>query len=112
MFEQHEQTLQNRIAVAKENFQDAKACLEESKKMAGKLNIHEISDDEELPAESSTSAQQITASIQSLSMSLQQLSKEAEAIPVEERTAKRQRVKEPAEITEEMTDGGKPPSFH
>ena len=56
-------------------------------------------------------AQQITASIQSLSMSLQQLSKEAEAIPVEEHTAKRQRIKEPVEDGELMEDG-KPKSFH
>ena len=55
-----------------------KLCLEESKVRphAGKLQVQEISDEEEFPMESETSAQQINASIQSLSTSLHQLSKE------------------------------------
>ena len=108
MFAQHEQALQSRIATAKEHFQDAKECLEQSKTQAGKLGVHEISDEEDLPPESVTSAQQITASIQALSTSLQQLSKEAEAIKIEEHTAKRPRTEGPSSTDASMGDGQKP----
>ena len=108
MFAQHEQALQSRIATAKEHFQDAKECLEQSKTQAGKLGVHEISDEEDLPPETETSAQQITASIQALSTSLQQLSKEAEAIKIEEHTAKRPRTEGPSTTDASMGDGQKP----
>ena len=70
--------------------------------------MHEISDEEELPPESKTSAQQITASIQTLSTSLQQLSKEADAIKIEEHTAKRPRTEGPADADAAMGEGHKP----
>ena len=70
--------------------------------------MHEISDEEELPPESKTSAQQITASIQTLSTSLQQLSKEADAIKIEEHTAKRPRTEGPIVPEAPMEDGSKP----
>ena len=57
MFAQHEQALQERIATAKEDFKDAKDCLEQSKTLAGKLGIQEISDEEDLWPESEGSAQ-------------------------------------------------------
>ena len=96
MFADHEKALQQRIASAKEQFKDAKACLEESKVLAGKLQVQEISDEEDPLPDSETSAQQINASIQSLSTSLEKLSKEADSIKVEEHVAKRLRTEEPA----------------
>jgi flagellar motor protein MotB len=94
MFEQHEVALQNRIATAKEHFQEAKEALDASKTSAGQVT--EISDEEELPGDSETSSMQITASIQTLSDSLKQLSKEAEAIQIEGPAVKRPRIEEVA----------------
>ena len=108
MFAQHEQTLQERIAAAKDQFSEAKEVLEQSKTQAGKLGVEEISDEEDLPTETESSAQQITASIQTLSTSLQQLSKEAEAIKIEEHTAKRPRTEGPTVPEAPMEDGSKP----
>ena len=108
MFAQHEQALQERIAAAKDQFQEAKEVLEQSKTQAGKLGVEEISDEEDLPTETESSAQQITASIQTLSTSLQQLSKEAEAINIEEHTAKRPRTEGPSTADASMGDGQKP----
>ena len=99
IFEQHEKALQERISVAKEQFQEAKQCLDASKVSAG--NVQEISDEEELPGDSCPSAMQITESIQSLSTSLQQLSKEAESIKIEEHAAKRPRVEDTTGTTSE-----------
>ena len=62
MFEQNEQALQMRISSAREQFQEAKECLDASKTAAGQVT--EISDEEELPGDSETSAMQITESIQ------------------------------------------------
>ena len=107
MFAQHEQALQERIAAAKDQFSEAKEVLEQSKTQAGKLGVEEISD-EDLPTETESSAQQITASIQTLSTSLQQLSKEAEAIKIEEHTAKRPRTEGPTVPEAPMEDGSKP----
>ena len=78
LFEQHEQALQLRISAAKDQFQEAKECLDASKTSAGQVT--EISDEEELPGDSENSAMQITESIQTLSNSLMKLSKEAESI--------------------------------
>lgn len=95
MFEEHEQALQARISQARDQFQEAKECLEASKTSAGNV-VTEISDDEDLPAEMevSTSAMQITESMRTLSSSLQKLSKDAEAIQVEGPMAKRPRIEE------------------
>ena len=91
-FASQESALQERIAAARENFKEAKECLDTSKTSAG--SVTEISDDEDLPGESETSAMQICTSIQNLSNSLQQLSKEAEAIHLEAPSAKRPRIEE------------------
>ena len=111
MFADHEKALQQRIAAAKEQFKEAKLCLEESKTHAGKLQVQEISDEEELPMESETSAQQIHASIQSLSTSLHQLSKEADSIKVEEHVSKRLRTDEP-KATDVAMASEAPSHFH
>jgi len=92
MFEQNEQALQMRISSAREQFQEAKECLDASKTAAGQVT--EISDEEELPGDSETSAMQITESIQTLSNSLLKLSKDAESIQVEGPAAKRPRMEE------------------
>lgn len=92
MFEQNEQALQMRISSAREQFQEAKECLDASKTAAGQVT--EISDEEELPGDSETSAMQITESIQALSNSLLKLSKDAESIQVEGPAAKRPRTEE------------------
>lgn len=92
----------------RDQFQEAKEVLEQSKTQAGKLGVEEISDEEDLPTETESSAQQITASIQTLSTSLQQLSKEAEAINIEEHTAKRPRTEGPSTADASMGDGQKP----
>lgn len=98
IFEQHQSALQERISVAKDQFQEAKQCLDASKVSAG--DVQEISDEEELPGDACASAMQITESIQSLSTSLQQLSKEAESIKIEEHSSKRPRVEEAPNKTE------------
>ena len=92
LFEQHEEALQARIAMAKEQFQDAKDCMEASNISVGKVVVQELSDEEDLPGDAGASAMQITESIQSLSTSLQQLSKATEAIQIEEQAAKRPRL--------------------
>ena len=89
LFEQHEQALQMRIAAARDQFQEAKECLDASKTSAGQVT--EISDEEEMIGDSETSAMQITESIQTLSNSLMKLSKDAESIQVEVPSAKRPR---------------------
>ena len=94
MFEQNEAALQTRIASAKEQFQEAKECLDASKTSAGQVTEISASDEEELPGDAESSAMQITTSIQTLSDSLQQLSKEAEAIQIEGPAAKRPRTSE------------------
>lgn len=94
LFEQHEQALQTRISEAKDQFKEAKECLDASKTSAGQVT--DISDDEELPGESQDSAMQITESIQALSNSLLKLSKDAESIQVEGPQAKRPRTDEGA----------------
>ena len=95
--------MKERIATAKEQFQEAKASLDESKNSAGTVTIEEISNEEELPADVAESEMQITESIQSVSNSLQQLSKETESIKVDGPTAKRPRTEETPGNT------GKPP---
>jgi len=95
LFEQHEQALQLRISSAKDQFQEAKECLDASKTSAGQVT--EISDEEELPGDSENSAMQITESIQTLSNSLMKLSKDAESIQVEGPSAKRPRMEEKKE---------------
>ena len=95
LFEQHEQALQLRISAAKDQFQEAKECLDASKTSAGQVT--EISDEEELPGDSENSAMQITESIQTLSNSLMKLSKDAESIQVEGPSAKRPRMEEKKE---------------
>eukprot|EP00435_Cladocopium_sp_Y103_P046661 s1235_g13.t1 len=112
MFERHEQALQERIAQMKEQFQDARECLDASKNVAGHVSgqIQEISDEEDLPADSEQSARQIRASFTSLANSLQQLQKDAESIKVEEHVSnKRARVEEPKKPDEAMPGDG--PSF-
>eukprot|EP00435_Cladocopium_sp_Y103_P004642 s2437_g1.t1 len=87
-FDQHERALLSRIAQAKEQFQEAKECLEESKIAAGTLTekerIQEISDDDGLPGESDQPANQIKEGIRTLTTSLQQLQKDADSIEVEQ----------------------------
>ena len=102
MFEQNEHALQARISAAREQFQEAKECLDASKTSAGQVT--EISDDEKLPDESETSAMQITESIQTLSSSLLRLSKDAESIQVEGPASKRPRTEEGA-----VGEDSKPP---
>ena len=92
LFAQHEEALQARIAMAKEQFQDAKDCMEASNISVGKVVVQELSDEEDLPGDAGDSAMQITESIQSLSTSLQQLSKATESIQIEEKAAKRPRL--------------------
>ena len=92
LFAQHEEALQARIAMAKEQFQDAKDCMEASNISVGKVVVQELSDEEDLPGDAGDSAMQITESIQSLSTSLQQLSKATESIQIEEKVAKRPRL--------------------
>ena len=94
MFEQNESALQARIAAARDQFQEAKECLDASKTSAGQVTEVAASDEEELPGDADSSAMQITTSIQTLSNSLQQLSKDAEAIQVEGPAAKRPRTEE------------------
>ena len=89
MFEQQESALQARIAAARDQFQEAKECLDASKTSAGQVTEVAASDEEELPGDGDSSAMQITTSIQTLSNSLQQLSKEAEAIQIEGPATKR-----------------------
>ena len=91
LFEQHEEALQSRIATAKEQFQEAKECMEASQVSVGKV-VQELSDEEDLPGDAGAGAMQITESIQSLSTSLQQLSKATELIQIEEKAAKRPRL--------------------
>eukprot|EP00435_Cladocopium_sp_Y103_P051572 s299_g16.t1 len=100
-FDQHERNLLARIAQAKEQFQEAKECLEESKIAAGTLTeqekIQEISDDDVPPGDSDLSANQIQEGIQTLTTSLQQLQKDADSIEVEQFASnKRPRVDTPA----------------
>ena len=79
-------------SMAKEQFQDAKDCMEASNISVGKVVVQELSDEEDLPGDAGASAMQITESIQSLSTSLQQLSKATESIQIEEKAAKRPRL--------------------
>lgn len=92
LFEQHEEALQSRIAMAKEQFQEAKECMEASQVSVGQVVVTELSDEENLPGDAGAGAMQITESIQSLSTSLQQLSKATELIQIEEQAAKRPRL--------------------
>jgi len=78
--------------MAKEQFQDAKDCMEASNISVGKVVVQELSDEEDLPGDAGASAMQITESIQSLSTSLQQLSKATESIQIAEKAAKRPRL--------------------
>ena len=94
MFEQNESALQARITAARDQFQEAKECLDASKTSAGQVTEVAASDEEELPGDGDSSAMQITTSIQTLSNSLQQLSKDAEAIQIEGPAAKRPRTEE------------------
>eukprot|EP00435_Cladocopium_sp_Y103_P061556 s257_g23.t1 len=93
LFDQHERSLQARIAQAKQQFQEARDCVEEAKVAAGQVSIkvHEISDEDDMPGDQDASARQIKESMNSLSSSLTQLQKDAESIKVEVPSSKRQR---------------------
>eukprot|EP00435_Cladocopium_sp_Y103_P055387 s522_g18.t1 len=93
LFDQHERSLQARIVQAKQQFHEARDCVEEAKVAAGQVSarVQEISDEDDMPGDQETSAQQIKASMSSLSSSLTQLQKDAESIKVEIPSSKRQR---------------------
>eukprot|EP00435_Cladocopium_sp_Y103_P048486 s2459_g14.t1 len=110
-FIQHEQTLQERIAITKEAFMKTKENVDQARKEAG--DVVDLTE-EEVPitgAASTSAVDKVNASIQNLTTSLQQLQSDADALEAEvPPVAKRPRVEVPGVKEDESMEGSAKPS--
>eukprot|EP00435_Cladocopium_sp_Y103_P071528 s39_g37.t1 len=106
-FIQHEQNLQQRIAITKEAFMRAKESVDLARKEAGEVVDLTEEEDPLAGTASTSSVDKVTASIENLTTSLQQLHSEAAALEAEvPPLAKRARVESPVkEDKDEGMDG-------
>jgi len=104
-FLQHENDLQERIAVTKELFAQAKKDLDRARQDAGEVVV-DLTEEEKPLEEGATngnSVEKVTMSIQHLASSLQQLHSEAAALDAEVPIAKRARM-ETTEVKDESME--------